>query len=354
MRPLVPEDLPRNAAILRESALNSFLRATIAVGMSKLDGRNGIMPSEYAGRRWPNDNTIDMVLRAAATPASIATSGPIATVTQTFLAALTPASAGADLLARAVQLNFAGAAQISVPGIALPVADFVAEMAPFPVVQAPTGPGVTLTPHKLGVLTELTGEMMKSSNAEAMVRQVLVESTGPALDKALFSTAAGDATRPAGLLNGITPLTPAGAGAKEQAMADDLIALVAPLMRVAAGPVAIIAAPEQALAMGLRVLRDVPGAVILGSAALTAGTVIAVSTGAIVSAVEGVPQIDSSPHATVVENTVPAEIVTSGGAVGWPTRSVFQSDTIGLRLRWRITWARRAANAVAYLTGANW
>jgi Phage capsid family len=353
MRPLVPEDLPRNAAIMRDATLNSFTRAVIATGISKLEGRGGVTASDYAGRRWPNDNAIDMVLRASVAPATIGTSGPIAVVTQQFFSTLVGVYAGASLLGRGIQLNFGGAAQINMPGIAIPTADFVGEGAPIPAVTAPTNAGASLVPHKLAVITELTNEILRASNAENIVRQVMTESTGPALDKALFSNTAGDAIRPAGLLNGLTPLTPAPAGTKDQAMADDLIALTAPLMRVAAGPVVIVAAPEQALAMALRAFRDVPAATILASAALTAGTVIAVNPAALVSATEGVPQIDNSPNVTIHEDTAPLALNASG-TPAYPTRSVFQSDTIGLRLRWRLTWARRAANAVQFMNSVTW
>ena len=58
-----------------------------------------------------------------------------------------------------------------------------------------------------------TGEMIRNSNAETLVRQVLIESVGPTIDKQLFSANAARAG-PAGLLNGISGLTPTAAGAK--------------------------------------------------------------------------------------------------------------------------------------------
>jgi hypothetical protein len=343
--PLRPDPLAR-----RDAAVASLVRAVLSIALSKLD--RTARPSEIA-RRW-DDRTVDLVLRAAVSPTSVAGTPALAQVAVAFLDALVPVSAGADLLARGVQLNFAGAAQIKVPGIAIPVADFLGEMAPIPVQTAPTSAGPTLTACKLAVITSLTGEMLRDPNAETLVRQVLIESVGPGLDRVLFSATAATADRPAGLLNGIAALTPAAAGEKDQAMDDDLVKLGAPLMRVAGSSLVYIAAPEQALAMMLRSSRDVPDAVVLASAALTAGTVIAVAANAVVSAVEGAPQIDASREAEFVRDSAPGEIVTSGGVVGTSVGSMFQTDQVALRLRWPISWAIRSPSGLAWMSGVTW
>src|SRR5262249_47699836 len=184
-KPLVPEDLPRYTTAARENTINSFVRSVISVAMGKLDRNVG--PEAFARKTWPGDRNVPEILRAATAPATIATSGPLAQVTAAFLPALTPVSAGADLLQRVLGLSFSGHAQINLPSIGPVIADFVGEGAPIPVQQALTGPGTSLFPHKLAVVSSLTREMMESSNAEAMVKQVLVESTGPAIDKVLFS-----------------------------------------------------------------------------------------------------------------------------------------------------------------------
>ena len=105
----------------------------------------------------------------------------VARVSVAFLETLVPLSAGADLLLRGLGLNFNGAASIRVPGITIPTADFVGEGAPIPAPLVTTSSGPTLTPFKIAALSSLTNEMMRSPNAEDMVRQVLVEACGPAL-----------------------------------------------------------------------------------------------------------------------------------------------------------------------------
>ena len=217
--PIVPEDYRDNGA-----SIAPLVRAAIAVGLGALD--KTARPLEHAKRRFGDDRSLGLVLRSATSPATLAGNPELARVAVAYLEALQPASAGADLLARGIGLNFADAAQISVPGIAVPNADFVGEGQPIPVQMAPTSVGTTLTPHKLAVITSLTGEMMCSSNAETLVRQALIESTGPALDRVLFSAAPAAADRPPGLLNGIAALTPsAGAYGKTELIVDDLQAL---------------------------------------------------------------------------------------------------------------------------------
>src|SRR5262249_53481812 len=177
--------------------------------------------------------------------------------------------------------NFNGAAQINIPGIAIPNADFVGEGAAIPVQIATTSAGPSLTPHKLAVLTSLTSEMMHNPNAEDLVKQVLIEATGPALDKVLLSTSASASDRPAGLLNGITPLTPAAAGqAKSEVLVDDLQALATALAPVSGnGNIVLVASPDAAAALMMRLPAGVEWPV-LRSSSLAARSVIMVAANA--------------------------------------------------------------------------
>src|SRR5262249_38326189 len=156
-RVLVPEDLHRNGNRARDAAVASLVRGVIAIGLGALD--KSVRPSEFA-RKW-DDARVPLVLRAAVSPATMAGTPAPATVAAAFLETLVPLSAGADLLGRGIGLNFAGAASIKMPGITVPVADFVGEMQPIPVVTAPTSAGSTLEPHKLAVICVLTRETME-------------------------------------------------------------------------------------------------------------------------------------------------------------------------------------------------
>jgi hypothetical protein len=349
-----PQGIPLrpDPAARRDAYIRSLARACIATAVAASE--RPLRAADYAKRAWGDDHIADMVLRAAVTPASLAGNSALTSVSQAFLAALVPASAGADLLARGIGLDFGSAASIRVPAIALPTADFVGEGAPAPTQIAPTSAGPTLTPHKIMVLTSLTNELLRSSDAEDLVRQVLVEATAPALDKALFSATAATSDRPAGLLNGITGLTPASsASAKEQILVDDMQALVAAVAPVAGNNnLVAIASPDAAVALRLRVFReDLP---ILMSSSLAARTVIVVVPSAIVSAVSGPPQIDASTQAAFVRDTTPQEIVTAAGTVATSVGSTYQTDETLLRLRWPITWALRDPRALSFMVGVNW
>jgi hypothetical protein len=348
MRPLVPEDI-RNGNARRDAAVASLVRACIATGLASLDRTR---PGEHA-RRWADDRNVDLILRAAVTPTTLANTPALAAVSVAYLDVLTPLSAGADLLRRGVALNFAGSAQIGVPAIAVPTGGFVAEGQPIAVVTEPTSAGPTLLPHKLALIATVTDEMLRNPNAETLIRQALVESCGPTLDKVLFSATAATPAAPAGLLAGIAALTPAAAGEKAQAIIDDLQTLALAIAPVSGnGNIVLVASPDAAVALRLRLFTE--GWPVLTSASLAAKTVIMVAANAIASAMEGAPQVDASPHAELHRETNPQPIVNDSGTVATPVGSVFQTGQVALRLRWPISWGLRASNALAWMTNVNW
>jgi hypothetical protein len=342
----------RDVSSAREDAhVTSLVRACLATGHSKLNPQ--IRPLEYAKRHWNDDKNVDLILRAAVSPATLASTSALTQVTTAFFKALVPASAGADLLSRGIGLNFGNAASIYVPNLSIPTTGFLAEGQPIPVVTAVSS-GISLVPRKLSVITVLSGELLRSSNAETIVKQMLIESTGPALDAVMFSSAAATAAAPAGLLNGIAALVPSAATGKTDALLEDLQALATAVAPAAGNSqIVVIAAPAQAVALALRVAAPLPYNV-LTSASLAEDTIIVVAAAAVVSAVEGAPAIDLSSQASWHLDSVPGEIVDIGGVYARPVASSFQSDTIGLRLKWPISWGRRANNAIAWMQNTNW
>jgi hypothetical protein len=320
--------------------MRSLARATIAAGLGGIN--RSLSPYDHALRTWPTDAAVPLLLRAVGSLAMTTNTEALAIVAQAFLTALVPQSAGAELLSRGLALHFGNAAHIDVPGIGLPSADFVAEGAAIPV-TAPSPTGVQLSRHKIAVIATATSELLRNPSAEDLIRQTLIEATGPALDRAMFSALPATDEHPAGLLNGITP-TPAPAGD----IIDILAALVGSVAPVAGnGGIAIVAAPTQAVAINLRLARQ-PPYVVLASSTLPPGTIICVALNGLVSAVEGPPEIDASTDALVHEETGPSVNI-GGGVMAHPLRSFFQSDTVGLRLRWSLSWALRDPRAIAWL-----
>jgi len=146
------------------------------------------------------------------------------------------------------------------------------------------------------------------------------------------------------LLNGIAPLPATGD------LIDKLVAVASAVAPVAGnGSIAIVAAAAQAAAINLRLPRA-PIYPILSSTTLTPGTIIAVALPALVSAVE-IIRVEASTDAVVHEESSSPAVNIGGGVMAHPLRSFFQSDTVGLKLRWPISWALRDPRAVAWMQG---
>jgi hypothetical protein len=344
--PLVPDKDARNAERVR-----SLTRAAIAIGLSARDPT--VSPRAILHSQWGDDHLADMCVRAAVAPSTIAANAALAQVGLAFLDVLTSMSAGAALLQKATQLSLDGLASVHIPGITLPTVGFVAESMPIPAYVETTSAGPVLQPYKVAAIVALSNELMAMGGAESLIRQALVESVGPALDTVLFGTVAATAAQPAGLRNGIAGLTPGAAGEKAQVIVDDLQALTLAIAPVAGNNnVAVVASPDAAVALRLRVFReDVP---ILTSASLPARTVIMIALNALVSSVSGPPEIEATTQASYVPDTVPTDIVGSGGAVASSVISVFQTDRTALKLRYPITWALRDARGLAWMSSVNW
>src|SRR5262249_54550782 len=129
----------------------------------------------------------------------------------------TTISAGAELIDRGLKLKMDGVAECHVPGRGLNAAAagrWVGEGGAAPVRALGFADAAILRPRKLAVLTTYSRELAEHSNIEEVVRATLSEAAGLALDLAMFSNFAGDATRPPGLFVGVAPLTAtAGGGA---------------------------------------------------------------------------------------------------------------------------------------------
>jgi hypothetical protein len=324
----------------REASLRSIVRSALYLARNAND-RN---------RPPLNDNIGGLVLRAPTAPLKTSDATALTQTALHFVASLQPTSAAAEVFARSLQVSLDGYGQVNVPGITVPLSAWIGEAAPIAVQQATKSTGAVLTPFKLGMILTLTGELYRSSNAENVFRQTLVESAGATLDSVFFSSNAGVADQqPPGILNGISALTATAAGAG--AMSGDLGQIATALAPVAgAGPPVIVASPAQAMAIDVAAVR--PGTV-YASNALPAKTVIGLIPQAIATSIEA-PRIELAASGSLVMNTTPTEVVTSPGVVGAPQRSLYQTDTVAIRLVWSVTWARRSNSAVAWIQNVNW
>jgi hypothetical protein len=307
--------------------------------------------STIAVQMWPQDRALhELLQRAATTPAMTTVTGWGAELAQKLVAdtldALGPVSASGQLLRQGLVLSFDNAGSISIPGFAVDFqnAAWVAEGQPIPVHQLALTAGV-LNPHKIAAICVLTSEMIESSNAERLVGDVLARSIGRAVDEVLWDANPEDAARPAGLRHGIAALTPSANTDPGIAAAEDITALINAVSTVGGpGPYVFIASPGRAAGLSLRFGGDNDVIRVLASSAVIDDLMV-VAPAALVTAIGGDPQIETAKAATLHEDTAPAPL--SGDA---PVRSLWQTDAVGLKGRWPISWALRDPRGFAWMT----
>jgi hypothetical protein len=199
------------------------------------------------------------------------------------------------------------------------------------------------------VITTFSHEMTESSNIENVSRALIAESTGLALDLAMFG-ASSITNAPASIIAGVTPITPT-AGGGLAALEGDMKALMAALSAANGGanPV-LIMNPAQAATLSLLASPrfDIP---VLRSTSVPAGTVVLVEASSFVSAFGAVPDFEVGNQVVLhFEDTAPSDPVMAGV----PVRSTWSSELIALRMRLWASWAMRATGHAQVVTGATW
>jgi hypothetical protein len=322
---------------------------------------NGEYPHDTARRIYPDDDNVRLMTRAAVSPATITTSGwadsLAATSLADFLLNIGGISAGSALLKRCLSLQFNGAAAIKIPSITTGATGvgFVQEANPIPVRQYSLATGVTLSPRILASISVFNREIFQHSipSIESLIRTVLSEDVGLELDTTLFDSTAGDATRPGGLLQGISATSPTAAG--DFAMLTDLELLASAVAPVAGnGPIYFVASPRQA--RRIQYSAQIKGVEAFASSALADKTVLAVAANCLVSAMDPAPRFEISDTATLVMRDDPTAlgVVGTPNVVGAPARSLWQADAIALKVRLEVSWALRSSTGLAYMSAVNW
>ena len=338
----------RGAPAPSELPSNPFTRLVAAKALAHLAH---VPLADVVDREWPND----LILRAASAPAMTTTVGWAKELVRQMiaagLAALGPASAGAQVLSDSLVLGWDGVGQISAPGIVAGGgnASFVAENAPIPVRQLATTPAL-MNPYKLATIAVLTREMIESGNAEQIIGDALVRACGLALDNVLFGSGAATAAQPAGLRNGITALTASAAtDAWEQAV-EDITALINSVSAVGgAGPYSLVMNPGRAATFIGRIFRDkAQQAAPYDVHASTAmgNDVMCIANAALVAALSPNPDVGTADSGTLHMDTAP---VADPGSTG-THKSLFQTESVALKVRWPVSWVLRNAAGVAWLT----
>lgn len=348
---------------------------------------------------YPERSDMDAVLRAVTNPAMTPVAGWAAELVETgildFMEALRPESVYAQLSGLGTRFSFGRNGTVKIPrrnAAAGPGAApdlrgaFVGEGQPIPVRRGSFG-SVSLTPHKMGVISTFTREMAQQSTPqiEGLIRQGIIEDTAVAIDYALLDAVAGDAIRPAGLLNGVTPLTGV-AGGGINAITGDLAAILAPFVTANAAsgivflinPAKVFSLQWASTAVGVYPFRDEANAGRVGGYPFIASTnvpvtdLIAVRYADFVSSTADNPEWDISDTATLHEDdggypadqamrsgtTTVLPIATGASGAGAitaaPVRSLWQTASIGIRMLLGMDWAMRRAAMVQKVSGITW
>jgi HK97 family phage prohead protease/HK97 family phage major capsid protein len=334
----------------------------------------------YSGVNSQNEIT-SMVLRAAVNPANTTVATWAAELIQTdvmpFMDRLIADSIYLQLAGMGVRYTFGNAGILKIPVRANTptlAGNWTAEGAPKPVKRA-SFTTVSLSPNKLSVISTFTEEMATYSaqSIEQIIRQAMSDDTSMALDSYLIDAqpfAAG--VRPAGLLNGVTPITASALTPATSAMVADLKALIGAIVAAGGGRnIAIMINPAQALALGFAqtttgdfLFTDRTeagskfGVRFIVSASVPVGRVIAVDAADFATANGDAPRFAVSTDATLhEEDTNPLALVTGAqgsGVVASPMRSLFQTDAVAVRMSLYVSWVMRRTGMVQTIASVSW
>jgi HK97 family phage prohead protease len=342
-------------------------------------------PEEMCRTIYGDDESTKAVLewavRAASAPAMTTVTGWAAELVQqiviAFMETLLPKSVFPRLSAAGLSLTFGRNGKIIIPTRSRTptiAGSFVGEGLPIPVRQG-AFTSQSLTPKKMAVITTWTREIDEHSvpAIEGLLRNAIGEDTAISLDAVLLDANPATVVRPAGILNGVAGLTPT-AGGGFNALVGDIKQISGALLTGTAGNVRSphwLMNPQQLNSAGLVALpgagvfpfRDEIGRGSLGgwpiidSGTVPLGTVIAIDAGDFVSVSGDAPRFEISDQATLhMEDTAPTDITTTGTppVAAFPVKSMWQTDSLALRLILPVNWTIRRTGTVAWVAGVTW
>ena len=308
---------------------------------------------------WAHDSRAVEVLKAAQNPTST-TNFPAITTTSIWQS-LAPASASAQLFSHAMQISLQGVNKVRIPHAAsVPQPGFVPEGSAAPLAQFSLA-GVDLGPvRKILILTSLTGELENATPeaASAIIGKTLAEAVAQAVDAAVFSSAAADSTRPAGLFAGVVPNVAATGSTDVDAATTDIANLAAEISSAGIDPsgMIIVAAWPQAVRLQMLSGANFKYAIV-GTNALPDGTVAAFAPAGVAVGYSGTPEIEVTKEGAVhFEDTTPLPIASGAqgsATVGSPVKSAFQQNLLVVLVRARCAWSA-LPGAVQIVPSVSW
>lgn len=361
--------------------LDYLVHAGVCHGMAKI---RGTLPDVERVRIYGDDEAhkvvLDWTMRAASAPAMTGVTGWAAELVQQvyadMMALLLPQSIFPRLSAKGLSLSFGRAGKILLPTRSRTptiAGSFVGEGMAIPVRQG-AFTSQTFIPKKMAVITTWTREMGDHSipAIEGVLRQAIQEDTAISLDSVLLDANPATTIRPAGILNGVSALT-ATAGGGIAAVVGDIKQLVGALVTATYGNVrspvwlmnpaellslSLVSAPNTGVfpwkdEIGRGTLNNIP---IVDSATVPVKTVILTDAADFVVMQGDNMRFELSDQATLhMEDTAPADLVSgSPGTVASPQRSLFQTDSLALRMIFPVNWSFRRTGMVSWTQAVTW
>lgn len=230
---------------------------------------------------------------------------------------------------------------------------------------------IDLTPLKVAGLAVISMELLEDSqpSAEMLVRDGLAEASSQRVDQTFLSSSAASAgVSPAGILNGVSALTPSGTNLA--AVRDDLTGLLYPFVgnKMASG-IVLVMNPATALALSMMYgsldqpafpdINETGGTlnkrrVIVGDN-VPPGYVIAIRPQDVWRIGDSGIRVSMSKEATIEQQNDPT------GATDTPTgmtttyaTNMFQEESVAFKVVRRINFQKRRAAAVQYISDVEW
>ena len=329
-----------------------YARAKLASALAAKNG-NFIAPVEMAKQMGFDDEVQDLVTKA--TLGTTTDSGFAASLVHEnrlvgeFVEMLRAATVFDKLQGfRAVPFNSKIPSQLTGGS-----AQWVGEGAAKPVTNGTYGE-VEIKEHKLAAITVYTQELMRRSDpaVDVLVRDDLIEASKNLIDATFLDAAAASASRPAGVLNGVTAI--ASTGVTAAAYETDLMKLINSFVTANLSLDGSYILMSETRAAQISLLRDALGntyfngmslrgeRTLMGIPVITSQTVgdkiVLVKTSEILLAQDGGVDVSYSDQATLVD--------------GATTHNLWQENKFAVRVEKFITWAKRRPIAAAVLTYA--
>lgn len=254
---------------------------------------------------------------------------------------------------------------------------WVGEARPIPMSKLGTG-NLALDRHKVAALSALSEELARdgSPGAEAFIRDDLLKSSRELIDESLIDPDRAEVSgvSPASLTNGVTPVTPTGITAA--ALRKDIATLFGKFTTAnlpKTGGVWIMtetiatAISMMTNALGQSEFRDTlmpTGGTFMGYPAIVSQTALTTTSptggnllifmvpGEVMLADDGEADVSFSKEASIEMSDAPTNTAATG--TGASLVSLFQNDSIGLKVRRFVTWKKRRAEAVQFINDAEY